>query len=64
MWDLLNRVPGGLDPLRERFEQHVKRCGLEAVQKIAGGTVNAEGKPETMVRAVLDWRRPTRCSGH
>jgi cullin 1 len=50
MWDLLVRVPDGLEPLRQRFEEHVKKSGLDAVAKVAQGTVNAEGKTEAMVR--------------
>lgn len=36
MYLLLSRIPNGLDPLRERFELHVKKAGLESVEKTAG----------------------------
>ena len=49
MWDLLVRVPDGLEKLRQKFEQHVKESGLDAVQKVSQGSVNAEGKAEMMV---------------
>ncbi len=49
MWDLLVRVPDGLEKLRQKFEQHVRESGLDAVQKVSQGSVNAEGKQEMMV---------------
>ena len=36
MYNLLFRIQGGLEPLRTRFEDHVKRAGLEAVERICG----------------------------
>ena len=36
MYLLLSRIPSGLDPLRERFEQHVKKAGLESVERAVG----------------------------
>lgn len=35
MYSLLARIPEGLDPLRERFEAHVKKVGLGAIERIA-----------------------------
>lgn len=35
MYSLLARIPEGLDPLRTRFEAHVRRAGLSAIEKIA-----------------------------
>lgn len=35
MYVLLSRMQDGLEPLRKRFEEHVKRSGLEAVSKLA-----------------------------
>nr|POF02094.1 cullin-1 [Quercus suber] len=35
MYKLLARIPDGLEPLRKRFEEHVKRAGLLAVQRVA-----------------------------
>ncbi|EJT47779.1 ubiquitin-protein ligase [Trichosporon asahii var. asahii CBS 8904] len=49
MYGLLSRVRG-LDPLRKKFEDHVKRAGLAAVERVvpAPGAVNEQGKPETL----------------
>jgi hypothetical protein len=44
MYSLLLRIPEGLEPLRTRFETHVRKAGLSAIEKIAGET------PETLVR--------------
>ncbi|UZP45774.1 hypothetical protein NXS19_013586 [Fusarium pseudograminearum] len=53
MYNLLSRIPDGLDPLRARFETHVRKAGLAAVQKIQ----SAEGdklEPKVYVDALLD----------
>lgn len=34
MYNLLHRIPDGLDPLRARFEEYVKRVGLSSVERI------------------------------
>lgn len=47
MYLLLSRIPSGLDPLRERFELHVKKAGLDSVEKSVGAT------PESAVS--LSW---------
>ncbi|MGG6497819.1 UNVERIFIED_CONTAM: cullin, partial [Bacteroidetes bacterium 56_B9] len=36
MYKLLARIPDGLDPLRNRFELHVRQAGHLAVEKVAG----------------------------
>jgi cullin 1 len=36
MYSLLARIPEGLEPLRKKFEEHVKKCGLAAVAKLVG----------------------------
>ncbi|GAA6013402.1 hypothetical protein JCM10207_008831 [Rhodosporidiobolus poonsookiae] len=43
MYLLLSRIPSGLDPLRERFEQHVKKAGLDSVERAVGAAASAEG---------------------
>jgi hypothetical protein len=48
MWKLLNRVDG-LGPLRETFQEHVTKNGLDAVSRASQGTVGADGKQENMV---------------
>jgi cullin 1 len=37
MYNLLHRIPDGLDPLRLRFEEHVKRVGLSTVERVVSG---------------------------
>ncbi|KAM0751648.1 Cullin-domain-containing protein [Meredithblackwellia eburnea MCA 4105] len=52
MYLLLSRINNGLDPLRERFEQHVKKAGLDSVEKAVGDS--AEGpEPKTYVDSLL-----------
>ena len=36
MYSLLSRIPEGLEPLRKRFEGHVKQAGLAAISKLVG----------------------------
>src|SRR5437660_985680 len=36
MYSLLSRITDGLTPLRERFENHVRKAGLSAIEKVAG----------------------------
>ncbi|KAF2768296.1 Cullin-domain-containing protein [Teratosphaeria nubilosa] len=52
MYKLLARIPEGLDPLRERFEKHVRRAGLLAVEKVAaqGDAVD----PKAYIDALLE----------
>ena len=52
MYLLLSRIPNGLDPLRDRFEAHVKAAGLESVQKSVGENP-AEVEPKAYVAALL-----------
>ncbi|KAI0755249.1 Cullin-domain-containing protein [Daedaleopsis nitida] len=55
MYALLSRIPEGLEPLRKRFEDHVKRAGLAAVAKLVGeGGAAAEVDPKAYVDALLD----------
>ncbi|CAO1622432.1 unnamed protein product [Sympodiomycopsis kandeliae] len=53
MYALLSRTPEGLDPLRKTFEDHIRRKGLAAVDKIVGSEPDALG-PATYVQALLD----------
>ncbi|GAA6043698.1 hypothetical protein JCM8097_007485 [Rhodosporidiobolus ruineniae] len=46
MYLLLSRIPSGLDPLRTRFEAHVKKAGLGSVERTVGGAASAEGAGE------------------
>ncbi|KAL6860241.1 ubiquitin ligase (cullin) of SCF [Amphichorda felina] len=53
MYNLLARIPDGLDPLRAKFETHVRKAGLSAVQKIQ----SSEGdklEPKVYVDALLE----------
>ncbi|KAJ3755967.1 Cullin [Lentinula raphanica] len=55
MYSLLSRIPEGLDPLRKRFEEHVKKAGLLAVSRLAGeGAVEDVLDPKAYVDALLE----------
>jgi len=56
MYALLSRIPEGLEPLRKRFEEHVKKSGLAAVAKLVGegGSAADSLDPKTYVDALLD----------
>ncbi|KIK69633.1 hypothetical protein GYMLUDRAFT_34019 [Collybiopsis luxurians FD-317 M1] len=56
MYALLSRIPEGLDPLRKRFEEHVKKAGLLAVSKLAGegGAAEESLDPKAYVDALLE----------
>lgn len=57
MYALLARIPEGLEPLRKRFEEHVKRAGLEAVAKLGEGEGETGGDtldPKAYVDALLE----------
>lgn len=54
MYALLARIQEGLDPLRRRFEDHVKKAGLGAIERISQQeTVD----PKTYVDALLEVHR-------
>ncbi|KAI5452672.1 ubiquitin ligase (cullin) of SCF [Naganishia albida] len=48
-WTLLARIPDGLNPLRETFEEHVKKSGLAAVEGVAAALNSAA--PEAGAKA-------------
>ncbi|KAH8172823.1 cullin family protein [Sarocladium implicatum] len=53
MYNLLSRILDGLEPLRAKFETHVRKAGLAAVQKVQ----SAEGdklEPKVYVDALLE----------
>ena len=52
MYRLLQRIPGGLDPLRTRFEAHVQKAGEVVVEKVAADGDNLE--PKVYVDALLE----------
>ncbi|ORX98722.1 cullin-2 [Clohesyomyces aquaticus] len=52
MYKLLARIPEGLDPLRNRFETHVRKAGLAAVEKVAQECEAIE--PKVYVEALLE----------
>lgn len=55
MYALLARIPEGLEPLRKKFEEHVKKAGLAAVAKLVGeATESAEPDPKAYVDALLE----------
>ncbi|KAL1716976.1 Cullin [Schizophyllum commune] len=55
MYALLARIPDGLEPLRKRFESHVKQAGLAAVSKL--GTSVDTLDPKAYVDALLEVHR-------
>lgn len=63
-YTLLSRIPEGLEPLRQKFEAHVKRSGLAAVERVAAGAHGATAAasadsldPGAYVSALLDAHR-------
>ena len=52
MYNLLSRIPEGLDPLRQKFEAHVRNAGLAAVAKVASDAEKLE--PKVYVEALLE----------
>ncbi|KAI9751877.1 MAG: late secretory pathway protein avl9 [Chaenotheca gracillima] len=52
MYKLLSRIPDGLDPLRTKFEAHVRKAGLNAVSKVASEGESLE--PKVYVDALLE----------
>ncbi|KAG8788187.1 hypothetical protein FRC15_005626 [Serendipita sp. 397] len=56
MYALLARIPEGLEPLRKKFEDHVKRAGQAAIAKLVGeGGANADSlEPKVYVDALLE----------
>ena len=52
MYRLLQRIQGGLDPLRTRFETHVRKAGEDAVEKVAADGESLE--PKIYVDALLE----------
>ncbi|KXN86112.1 Cullin-1 [Leucoagaricus sp. SymC.cos] len=58
MYALLSRIPEGLEPLRKRFEGHVKQAGLSAISKLVGeGSANVEVDPKSYVDGLLEVHR-------
>ncbi|RKU47628.1 hypothetical protein DL546_008476 [Coniochaeta pulveracea] len=52
MYSLLSRIPDGLEPLRSKFEAHVRKAGLAAVTKVAADAEKLE--PKVYVDALLE----------
>jgi cullin 1 len=61
MYTLLARIPDGLEPLRKKFEEHVKKAGMAAVAKLIGegsGAAAADSlEPKAYVDALLEVHR-------
>ncbi|KAF5333224.1 hypothetical protein D9611_002822 [Ephemerocybe angulata] len=58
MYALLSRIPEGLEPLRKRFEGHVKAAGLAAIEKLVGADgVNVDSEAKAYVDALLEVHR-------
>jgi len=55
MYALLARIPEGLELLRKKFEEHVKRAGQAAISRLVGeGGANALLEPKIYVDALLE----------
>jgi len=56
MYSLLSRIPEGLEPLRKKFETHVKKAGIGAVSKLVEETGNNVDflDPKAYVDALLE----------
>lgn len=52
MYSLLARITEGLDPLRKKFEEHVKKAGLAAIAKLQGEAAGSPGG-EVVRHAIL-----------
>ncbi|EME47496.1 hypothetical protein DOTSEDRAFT_69438 [Dothistroma septosporum NZE10] len=52
MYKLLARIPEGLDPLRAKFETHVRAAGHQAVEKVADQGENLD--PKAYIDALLE----------
>ncbi|EHL02951.1 putative Cullin-1 [Glarea lozoyensis 74030] len=52
MYKLLQRIPEGLEPLRSKFEAHVRKAGLAAVSKVALDAEKLE--PKVYIDALLE----------
>ena len=58
MYGFLARNPDDLEPLRGKFEEHVKGAGLAAVSRLVGeGGVATEVDPKTYVNALFEVHR-------
>jgi cullin 1 len=56
MYSLLSRIPEGLEPMRKKFEEHVKKAGLAAISKLVGeaGSSTESLDPKAYVDALLE----------
>jgi cullin 1 len=54
MSGLLARIPEGLEPLKKRFEGHVKKSGCAAVEKLVGGQASGALDPKAYVDALSE----------
>ena len=62
MYGFLARNPNDLEPLRGKFEEHVKRAGLAAVSRLVGeANAVTEVDPKAYVDALFEVHR--KCSG-
>lgn len=46
MYAILARIPDGLDPLRKRFEEHVRKAGLAAIEKLSSAKADGATTPK------------------
>ena len=61
MYNLLARIPEGLEPLRKKFEEHVKKAGQDAIKKLVSESSREAGgdavEPKPYVDALLEVHR-------
>ncbi|PFH53934.1 hypothetical protein AMATHDRAFT_53605 [Amanita thiersii Skay4041] len=57
LYSLLSRIPDGLEPLRKRFEDHVKASGLRSVLQLCGDAGADALDPKAYVDALLEIHR-------
>ena len=54
MYSLLARIPEGLELLRKKFEEYVKRAGQAAISRLVGEGANAEVELKIYIDALLE----------
>ncbi|KAF2860438.1 Cullin-domain-containing protein [Piedraia hortae CBS 480.64] len=56
MYNLLSRIPSALEPLRQKFELHVRRAGLAAVERVAS-QAEKDIDPKIFIDSLLEVHR-------
>ncbi|KAK6495673.1 hypothetical protein TWF481_002721 [Arthrobotrys musiformis] len=53
MYNVLSRITGGLEPLRTKFETHIRKAGLEAIDRVASQNANDYLDPKVYINTLL-----------